>query len=50
MFSIISRPPRSQFHSVSFQNRGLLTLASRMKLGMGTGLECSRFRLQTGER
>jgi hypothetical protein len=48
MFSIISRPPRSQFHSVSFQNFGLLRFASRMKLGMGTSLECSRFRLNWG--
>ena len=36
MFSITSRPSKSQFHSVSFQNLGLLGFASRMKSGIGS--------------
>jgi hypothetical protein len=48
MVSTSYRTSRSQFHSVSFQNFGLLRSASRMKLGMGMSLECSRFRLKRG--
>jgi hypothetical protein len=34
MFSVVYRPSKIQFHSVSFQKLGLLRLASWMKLGV----------------
>ena len=41
MFSTTYRSSQEAFHSVSFQNFGLLRFASRMKLGMGTSLRGS---------
>ncbi len=45
IFSITYSPTRSKFHSVTFQNFGPSGLASRVKLGIEVGLECSRLRL-----
>jgi hypothetical protein len=44
LFSITSGPSKSRFHSVSFQNFGLLGFASTDELGFRASLECSRFR------
>jgi hypothetical protein len=35
MFSSSCRPPKTQFHSDSFQNLGLPRLAARVKLRIG---------------
>jgi hypothetical protein len=50
IFSISYRPSKKQFHSVSFQNFGLLGFASTGELHLRIGLDCSQFRRNRGKR